>query len=92
MATAYNEDYPKLSGLASAQLKCTKPFGAGVQQAHNATTIVGSTVHVSGSFTNFFDDGTNSGTVKMSGPLGQGALTVTGSVTVPTSTSRGPAR
>lgn len=86
MATAYNEDYPKLSGLALAQLECTKPFGAGVQRARNTTTIVRSTVHVSGSFKNFFDDGTNSGTVKMSGPLGQGALTVKGSVTITSGT------
>lgn len=81
-ATAYNVDYPKLSGLAFGQLKCTEPFGAGVQQARNTTTIVGSTVHVSGSFKNFFDDGTTSGTVKMSGPLGQGTLTVKGSATI----------
>jgi hypothetical protein len=80
-ATAYGVDFPKLSGLAFAQLNCTKPFGAGVQQARNTTAIVGSTVNVSGSFKNFFDDGTDSGTVKMSGPFGTGAITVKGSVT-----------
>ena len=52
-ATAYNVDFPKLSGLAFGQLHCTKPLGAGVQIAHNTTSIVGSTVHVTGSFTNF---------------------------------------
>lgn len=85
-ATAYNEAYPKLSGLALAQLECTKPFGAGVQRARNTTTIVGSMVHVNGTFKNFFDDGTNSGTVKMNGPLAQGALTVKGSVTITSGT------
>lgn len=81
-ATAYNVDFPKLSGLAFGQLNCTKPFGAGVQQAHNTTTIVGSTVKVSGSFKNFFNAGTNSGTLKLSGSVGPGALKVKGSVTV----------
>jgi hypothetical protein len=81
-ATAYNVDFPQLSGPALAQLNCTKPFGAGVQLAHNTTTIVGSTVNVSGSFKNFFDDGTDSGTVKLSGPFGTGAITATGSVTI----------
>ncbi len=80
-ATAYNVDYPQLSGVALAQLQCGKPFGAGVQEARNTTAIVGSTVNVSGSFKNFFDDGTNSGTVKMSGPFAAGAITVKGSVT-----------
>lgn len=75
-------DFPKLSGLAFAQLNCTKPFGAGVQRARNTTAIVGgSTVNLSGSFKNFFDDGTDSGTVKLSGPFGTGAITVRGSVT-----------
>src|SRR5579885_2319473 len=60
-ATAYNESAPSLSGLALAQLNCTKPFGAGVQQAHDQTTITGTTVHVTGSFKNFFNTGTMSG-------------------------------
>lgn len=81
-ATAYNVDYPKLSGLAFGQLKCTKPFGAGVQMAHNTTTIVGSKVHVTGSFTNFFDAGTTSGKVKMSGSFSPGAVMVKGTVTI----------
>lgn len=80
-ATAYNVDFPELSGLAFGQLNCTKPFGAGVQQARNTTTIVGSTVNVSGSFKNFFNDGTDSGTVKMSGPFSTAGITVKGSLT-----------
>jgi hypothetical protein len=80
-STAYGVDFPKLSGLAFAQVNCTKPFGVGVQRARTTATIVGSTVNVSGSYKNFFDDGTQSGTVKMSGPFGTGAITVKGSVT-----------
>ena len=81
-ATAYNVDFPKLSGLAFAHLHCTKPFGFGVQNAHSTTSIVGSTVHVTGSFTNFFDDGTDSGTVKMSGRFSAGTVSVKGTVTL----------
>jgi hypothetical protein len=80
-ATAYGVDFPNLSGRAFAQLNCTKPFGAGVQRSRTTATIVGSTVNVSGSFKNFFDDGTASGTIKMSGPFSTGAITVKGSVT-----------
>ena len=80
-ATAYGVDYPKLSGVAFGDVNCTKPFGVGVQRARNTTTIAGSTANVSGSFKNFFDDGTNYGTVKMSGPVSAGAITVRGSVT-----------
>ncbi len=80
-ATAYNVDFPKLSGLAFAQLNCTKPLGAGVQRAQNTTSIVGSTVNVLGSFKNFFADGTIAGTVKLRGPFSTGAITVKGSVT-----------
>jgi hypothetical protein len=80
-ATAYNVDFPKLSGLAFAQLNCTKPVGAGVQRARNTTAIVGSTVNVSGSFQDFFNDGTISGTLKLSGPFGTAAITAKGSAT-----------
>ena len=81
-ATAYNVDFPQLSGLAFGQLHCSKPFGTGVQRAHNKASVAGSTEKVTGSFKNFFDDGTTSGTLKLSGPIGSGAITVTGSVTV----------
>ncbi len=81
-ATAYNVDYPKLSGVAFGQLNCTKPFGAGVQQAHNTTSITGSTVTVIASFKNYFDNGTDSGKLKLSGPVAPGAVTVKGTATV----------
>jgi hypothetical protein len=79
-AIAYGVDFPKLSGLAFGQLNCTKPFGVGVQRVRTTATIVGSTVTVSGPFKNFFDDGTESGTIKMSGPFSTGTITVKGSV------------
>ncbi len=81
-ATAYNVDFPKLSGLAFGQLNCTKPFGAGVQQAHNTASITGSTVTVTGSFKNYFDAGTDSGRLKLSGPFASGAVTVKGTATL----------
>lgn len=81
-ATVYNVDFPKLSGLGFGDLHCSRPFGTGVQRARNKSSVVGSTVKVTGSFKNFFDDGTNSGTVRLSGPIGSGAITVKGSVRV----------
>jgi hypothetical protein len=80
--TAYNLDYPKLSGSSLGQEQCSKPFGSGVQAGRTTTTITGSAVKVSGTFKNFFDDGTNSGKVKMAGTVGSGPLTVKGTVTV----------
>ena len=81
-AKAYNVAYPQLSGRALSVLRCSKPFGVGMQEAKNKTVVVGSTVHVSGVFTNFFDDGTEHGKVRLSGTLGSGPIMVSGRVTV----------
>jgi hypothetical protein len=81
-ATAYNVSYPRLSGLGFANLKCSKPFGAGVQKAINKGSIVGSSVKVTGRFKNYFDDGTEFGTLKLSGKVSGGAVTVSGPVII----------
>lgn len=81
-AMAYNVSYPQLSGLGFASLKCSKPFGAGVQKAVNHASVVGSTVHVTGRFRNFFSAGSEFGTLKLSGKLGGGTITVSGPVTI----------
>lgn len=39
-------------------------------------------MHVTGSFKNFFEDGTTSAKVKMSGSFGSGAITVKGAATI----------
>lgn len=81
-AKVYNVSAPSLSGLALGVLKCSKPFGAGVQKAMNTTSIVGSTLKVRGTFKNFFDQGTNHGTIKLTGKLTSGTITASGPVTV----------
>lgn len=81
-ATAYNVAYPKMSGLAFGTLKCSKPFGTGVQKAINKASVVGSNVDVTGSFRNYFDHGTEFGTLKLSGKLNGAAVAVSGPVTI----------
>jgi hypothetical protein len=73
---------PNLSGLTFAALKCSKPFGAGVQQGTFAESIVGTQLSATGTFKNFYDDGTNHGSYKLSGTVGTGTITASGSVKV----------
>jgi hypothetical protein len=77
-ATAYNVSYPQLSGLALGVLKCSKPFGNGLQKATNTTSVTGTTVNVTGAFTNYFANGTNRGTIKLTGTIGSGQISVSG--------------
>ena len=81
-STVYNVSYPQLSGLLFGVLKCSKPFGAGVQEGTSKATIVGTQLSVTGKFKNFFDNGTNHGTIKLSGTISSGAITASGSVMV----------
>ena len=80
--TTYNVSYPQLSGLNLSTFKCSKPFGAGVQRAVTKTKATGSQVTVTGTFKNFFDTGTNHGTVSLSGKVTTGTITASGSLTV----------
>ena len=77
---AYNVSYPQLSGLVFSLLKCSKPFGRGVQEANTKTSLVGTTLNVSATFENFFRNGTNRGTIDLSGAVGSGAISARGSV------------
>ncbi len=81
-ATAYNVSYPQLSGLAFGNLKCSKPFGTGVQRAINTASVVGTSVNVTGRFRNYFDHGTEFGTLKLSGTLNGAVVTASGPVTI----------
>lgn len=81
-STVYNVSYPQLSGLSFGALKCSKPFGAGVQKGTSKASIVGTRVSVSGTFKNFFTNGTNHGPIKLSGTVGSGAITASGSVNI----------
>jgi hypothetical protein len=87
-AQAYNVSAPSLSGLALAVVDCSKPFGAGVQKATNTTSVVGSTLNVTGTFKNFFDNGTNHGTIKLTGKLTSGTITASGPLTITGGTGR----
>ena len=78
----YNVSSPSTSGLTFAALKCSRPFGAGVQQGTFVESIAGTRLSVTGRFTNFYDTGTNHGTYKLSGTLSSGTITATGSVKV----------
>jgi hypothetical protein len=71
-----------VSGLGFATLNCSKPFGAGVQKAINRSSVVGSTIDVTGRFRNYYDGGTEFGTLKLSGKLSGGAITASGPVTI----------
>lgn len=78
---AYSVTNPQLSsGLVLGVEKCSQPFGDGVQQATSTTSIVGTQLNVTSRFKNFFDNGTDQGTVKLSGKLGSGAITASGPV------------
>ena len=81
-STSYNVSYPQLSGLTFGILKCGKPFGDGVQQATTTTSVVGPKLNVTGTLKNFYDNGTNHGTFKMSGTFSPGTITASGSVNV----------
>jgi len=77
-ATTYNQSYPNLSGFSFSVLKCSMPFGAGVQQATYNESVVGTTSTASGTFKDFHDLGTVHGTYTLSGTLGTGAITASG--------------
>ncbi len=79
---SYNVSSPSLSGTTFAALKCSKPFGAGVQQGTFAESIAGTQISVTGRFKNFYNNGTNHGTYKLSGTVGSGPITAAGSVKV----------
>lgn len=81
-STVYNVSYPQLSGLAFGSLKCSKPFGADVQKSTSKASIVGTQVSVGATFKNYFNHGTTHGTIKLSGTVGNGAITASGSVNV----------
>jgi len=81
-ATAYNVAYPQLSGLALGVLKCSQPFGDGVQKANNKTSVTGTRLTVTGTFTNYFDNGTNHGSIHLSGTIGSGEITASGSLSI----------
>ena len=78
----YNVSSPSISGTTFAALKCSKPFGAGVQQGTFAESIAGTQISVTGKFKNFYDNGTNHGSYKLSGTVASGTITATGSVKV----------
>ena len=78
----YNVSSPATSGTTFAAVKCSKPFGAGVQQGTFAESIAGTQISVTGKFKNFYNNGTNHGTYKLSGTAGSGTITATGSVKV----------
>ncbi len=79
---SYNVSSPSTSGTTFATLKCSKPFGAGVQQGTFAESIAGTKISVTGKFKNFYDSGTNHGSYKLSGTVASGPITATGSVKV----------
>ena len=79
---SYNVSSPSTSGTEFASLKCSKPFGTGVQQGTFAESIAGTQVSVTGKFTNFYDAGTNHGSYKLSGTVSSGTITATGSVKI----------
>ncbi len=81
-AKTYNVSSPKTSGTTFATLKCSKPFGAGVQHGTFAESITGTHIRVTGKFKNFYDNGTNHGSYTLSGTLSSGPITATGSVKV----------
>jgi len=81
-AKTYNVSSPSTSGITFAALKCSKPFGAGVQQGTFAESIAGTQISVTGRFKNFYDDGTNHGSYKLSGTVASGTITANGSVKV----------
>lgn len=76
--TFYNESYPSTSGFALGVLKCSKPFGAGVQRSVFKESIVGTKVTVTGAIKNFHDNGTVHGSYTLSGTLGTGPITASG--------------
>ena len=78
----YNVSSPSTSGTTFATLKCSRPFGAGVQQGTFAEPIAGTQLSVTGKFTNFYDNGTNHGSYKLSGTVSTGTITATGIVKV----------
>ena len=78
----YNVSSPSTSGITFAALKCSKPFGAGVQQGTFAESIAGTQINATGRFKNFFDNGTNHGSYTLSGTVSSGTITATGSVKV----------
>src|SRR5262249_60683071 len=64
-------------------LKCSKPFGAGVQQGTFRESITGTALTVTGSFKNYYDEGSFHGTYKLTGTIGgSGPTTATGVVKV----------
>lgn len=65
-----------------AVLKCSKPFGHGLQQATSKTTVAGARLTVTGRLKNFFDNGTNHGTYELSGTVAAGTIAADGSVKI----------
>ena len=80
--TYYNPSYPKTSGFAFAVLKCSNPFGDGVQYITFNESVTGKQVKQSGTVQNYFDDGTTNGTYSVSGTLSSGTTTTSGALTI----------
>ena len=76
--TSYSQSYPSTSGFGFGLLKCSKSFGEGVQYSTFSESIIGTQVKVSGTFKNFFDNGTVDGTYGLSGTLSSGPITTSG--------------
>lgn len=78
----YNVSYPKTSGFAFGLLKCSKPFGEGVQYNTFKESISKQQVKLSGTFKDFFDDGTIRATFSVSGTPSSGRTTFSGPLTI----------
>ena len=78
----YNVSSAGSSGTTFAALKCTKPFGDGVQQGAFVQSLAGTQITVNGKFKDFYDNGTNHGTYTLHGTVSSGPITATGTVKV----------
>jgi len=65
----YNQTPTKLAGFSFGFIHCSKPFGTGVQSSTYTATVNPRTSAATdqGRYTNWFDDGTVSGTFRLTG-------------------------
>ena len=76
---AYNVNFPQTTGLSYGDLKCSQPFGDGVQRAPFTLAFpTPGTVTSNGTFTNYGARGTTYGSSSLSGRLGVTATTLHG--------------
>ena len=80
---AYNVNFPQTTGLSYGDLKCSKPFGDGVQRAPFTLAFpTPGTVTSNGTFTNYGALGTTYGSSSLSGTLGVTATTLRGTLKI----------